>query len=103
MVDHSRALMWEITSTNYGWVKVCFLAGNLALGATRGLTKQQAVDKGLFDAHDAENFQLAEDLAKTCYEMYAVTATGLAPEIVYFHLDVCMQPSPPVYSSIGFL
>ncbi|MCO5554243.1 hypothetical protein L7F22_007771 [Adiantum nelumboides] len=66
---------------------VCFLAGNLALGATKGLTKQEAMDKGLFDAHDAENFQLAEDLAKTCYEMYSVTATGLAPEIAYFHLD----------------
>lgn len=66
---------------------VCFLAGNLALGATRGLTKQQAIEKGLFTAHDYENFQLAEDLGKTCYEMYAVTATGLAPEIAYFHMD----------------
>jgi mannosyl-oligosaccharide alpha-1,2-mannosidase len=71
---------------------VCFLAGNLALGATKGLTKQQAIDKGIFDAHDAENFQLAEDLAKTCYEMYVVTATGLAPEIAYFHLDVRINP-----------
>ncbi|KAI5055411.1 hypothetical protein GOP47_0028932 [Adiantum capillus-veneris] len=66
---------------------VCFLAGNLALGATRGLIKQEAMDKGLFDAQDVENFQLAEDLAKTCYEMYSVTATGLAPEIAYFHMD----------------
>jgi mannosyl-oligosaccharide alpha-1,2-mannosidase len=73
-------------------VKVCFLAGNLALGATKGLTKQQAIDKGIFDAQDAENFQLAEDLAKTCYEMYVVTATGLAPEIAYFHLDVRINP-----------
>ena len=72
---------------------MCFLAGNLALGATKGLTKQQAIEKGIFDARDAENFQLAEDLAKTCYEMYAVTATGLAPEIAYFHLDVRINPS----------
>ncbi|KAH7285588.1 hypothetical protein KP509_33G035500 [Ceratopteris richardii] len=66
---------------------VCFLAGNLALGATKGLTKQEAIKRGHFNAQDEENFQLAEDLAKTCYEMYSVTATGLAPEIVYFHMD----------------
>lgn len=66
---------------------VCFLAGNLALGATRGLTKQQAMDKGFLTTQDKENFQLAEDLLKTCFEMYSVTATGLAPEIAYFHMD----------------
>eukprot|EP00249_Psilotum_nudum_P017275 c26246_g1_i1 orf=480-2450(-) len=64
---------------------VCFLAGNLALGATRGLTKQQALENGLLGEHDMENLQLAEDLARTCYEMYSVTATGLAPEIAYFN------------------
>ncbi|GKV36968.1 hypothetical protein SLEP1_g45049 [Rubroshorea leprosula] len=34
---------------------------------------------------DLENLKLAEDLAKTCFEMYSVTSTGLAPEIAYFH------------------
>ena len=35
-----------------------------------------------------ENLKLAEDLTKTCFEMYAVTSTGLAPEIAYFHTEV---------------
>lgn len=37
---------------------------------------------------DLENLKLAEDLAKTCVEMYAVTSTGLAPEIAYFNVEV---------------
>ncbi|KAK5311671.1 mannosyl-oligosaccharide alpha-1,2-mannosidase [Exophiala xenobiotica] len=36
--------------------------------------------------HD-ENFKLAEELMKTCWGMYKVTATGLAPEIAYFKKD----------------
>eukprot|EP01018_Ginkgo_biloba_P026191 Gb_31892 [translate_table: standard] len=64
---------------------VCFLPGTLALGATRGLTKQTAMEQGLLTIEDLENLKLAEDLAKTCYEMYAVTTTGLAPEIAHFH------------------
>ncbi|KAH9311862.1 hypothetical protein KI387_026897, partial [Taxus chinensis] len=64
---------------------VCFLPGNLALGATRGLTKQRAMEEGLMTIEDLENLKLAEDLVKTCFEMYAVTTTGLAPEIAHFH------------------
>lgn len=64
---------------------VCFLPGTLALGATRGLTKQKAMEQGLMTIEDLENLKLAEDLAKTCYEMYGVTTTGLAPEIAHFH------------------
>lgn len=30
------------------------------------------------------DLQLAEDLVRTCYEMYRRTPTGLAPEIVHF-------------------
>ncbi|GAU49242.1 hypothetical protein TSUD_382740 [Trifolium subterraneum] len=64
---------------------VCFLPGTLALGATKGLTKKQAMENNLLNFEDLENLKLAEDLAKTCYEMYSVTSTGLAPEIAYFH------------------
>nr|ATB19471.1 putative MNS3 [Thuja plicata] len=64
---------------------VCFLPGTLALGATRGLTKQRAMEEGLMTIEDIENLKLAEDIMKTCYEMYAVTTTGLAPEIAHFH------------------
>jgi mannosyl-oligosaccharide alpha-1,2-mannosidase len=64
---------------------VCFLSGTLALGATKGLTKKQAMANNMLNFEDLENLKLAEDLAKTCFEMYSVTSTGLAPEIAYFH------------------
>lgn len=66
---------------------VCFLPGTLALGATKGLTKEKAMKENLLKFEDLENLKLAEDLAKTCFEMYSVTSTGLAPEIAYFHTE----------------
>ncbi|GMH31074.1 hypothetical protein Nepgr_032917 [Nepenthes gracilis] len=65
---------------------VCFLPGTLALGATKGITKVKAMKDNLLSFEDLENLKLAEDLAKTCFEMYSVTSTGLAPEIAYFHV-----------------
>lgn len=67
---------------------MCFLPGTLALGATKGLTKKQAMQNNMLNFEDLENLKLAEDLTKTCFEMYAVTSTGLAPEIAYFHTAV---------------
>ncbi|KAI9070577.1 hypothetical protein K1719_047457 [Acacia pycnantha] len=66
---------------------VCFLPGTLALGATKGLTKEKAMLNNALSFEDIENLKLAEDLAKTCFEMYSVTSTGLAPEIAYFHTE----------------
>lgn len=66
---------------------VCFLPGTLALGATKGITKEKAMKENLLTFEDLENLKLAEDLAKTCFEMYSVTSTGLAPEIAYFHIE----------------
>ncbi|GAV66442.1 Glyco_hydro_47 domain-containing protein [Cephalotus follicularis] len=66
---------------------VCFLPGALALGATKGITKEKALKDNLLKFEDLENLKLAEDLAKTCFEMYSVTSTGLAPEIAYFHTE----------------
>ncbi|KAI4304477.1 hypothetical protein MLD38_039980 [Melastoma candidum] len=66
---------------------VCFLPGTLALGATKGLTKERALKGNLLTFEDFENLKLAEDLAHTCFEMYSVTSTGLAPEIAYFHTE----------------
>lgn len=75
---------------------VCFFPGTLALGyyhhskskqsSHRGQDEQASAPKNTnwsdnrFESHLA----LAEELARTCYEMYNMTATGLAPEIVYF-------------------
>jgi len=69
-------------------IQVCFLSGTLALGATKGLTKKQAMENNMLNFEDLENLKLAEELAKTCFEMYSVTSTGLAPEIAYFHTEV---------------
>uniref|UniRef100_A0A7N0RFA8 alpha-1,2-Mannosidase n=1 Tax=Kalanchoe fedtschenkoi TaxID=63787 RepID=A0A7N0RFA8_KALFE len=66
---------------------VCFLPGTLALGATKGIRKQDALKDNLLTFDDMENLRLAEDLAKTCFDMYAATSTGLAPEIAYFHTE----------------
>ncbi|KAI3921851.1 hypothetical protein MKX01_005540 [Papaver californicum] len=66
---------------------VCFLPGTLALGATKGISKKKAMEENLLTFEDMENLKLAEDLAKTCFEMYSVTTTGLAPEIAYFNVD----------------
>lgn len=46
------------------------------------------MEENLLTFEDLENLKLAEDLAKTCYEMYSVTSTGLAPEIAYFNSEV---------------
>lgn len=46
------------------------------------------MEENLLTFEDLENLKLAEDLAKTCFEMYSVTSTGLAPEIAYFNSEV---------------
>ncbi|XP_030470743.1 mannosyl-oligosaccharide 1,2-alpha-mannosidase MNS3 [Syzygium oleosum] len=66
---------------------VCFLPGTLALGATKGKTKERAMKDDLLTFEDLENLKLAEDLTHTCFQMYSVTSTGLAPEIAYFHTE----------------
>ncbi|KAF7149563.1 hypothetical protein RHSIM_Rhsim02G0157100 [Rhododendron simsii] len=66
---------------------VCFLSGTLALGATKGITKEVAMKANLLTFEDLEHLKLAEELAKTCFEMYSVTSTGLAPEIAYFNVE----------------
>lgn len=68
---------------------MCFLPGTLALGATKGITKAKAVKDNLLTVEDLENLKLAEDLIRTCFEMYSVTSTGLSPEIAYFNVKVC--------------
>jgi len=70
---------------------VCFLAGNLALGATDGHTLaslREAKTSNVMSQRQLSDLQLAEELAQTCFQMYNVTATGLAPEIVRFNVDV---------------
>lgn len=66
---------------------VCFLGGNLALGATEGKTLAEARKKGWTVKQQAD-LDLAEELARSCFEMYNITQTGIAPEIVRFNTDM---------------
>ncbi|KAF2863523.1 glycoside hydrolase family 47 protein [Piedraia hortae CBS 480.64] len=65
---------------------VCFLPGTIALAATNGSTLEEARRKPGWGPEQEENMQLAEDLMRTCWGMYAVTPTGLAGEITYFQI-----------------
>jgi endoplasmic reticulum Man9GlcNAc2 1,2-alpha-mannosidase len=72
---------------------VCFMPGTIALAVTGGQTVAEAkahLGTAWTSKHD-ENLHLAGELMKTCWGMYKVTPTGLAPEIAYFRVD---DPQP---------
>ncbi|CAG8533054.1 5518_t:CDS:2 [Diversispora eburnea] len=62
---------------------VCFMGGNLALGATQGKKFKEVED--YLSENDKEDFNIGKELTKTCAQMYFSTETGLAPEIAYFN------------------
>ena len=84
----------------------CFLPGTLALGYYHMVKRKQQQDQQSYRGHAilnvpeangetgkkedeiadrfADHLSLAEDLARTCYVTYNMTATGLSPEITYF-------------------
>jgi hypothetical protein len=61
---------------------VCFLPGSIALGATNGLPEAEARSLPSWNAEKDQQMELARELTKTCWGMYKVTKTGIAPEIV---------------------
>lgn len=66
---------------------VCFMPGTIALGATGGLTVEEAKKAGKWGEQQEDEMELAMELTKTCWGMYKMMATGLAPEISHFRLD----------------
>ncbi len=66
---------------------VCFMPGTIALSVTGGLTVEEAKRAGKWGARQEEEMRLAAELMKTCWGMYQVMATGLAPEISFFEVD----------------
>jgi hypothetical protein len=85
---------------------VCFLPGSIALGATDGLTEAEARRLPNWTAEKSQQMGLARELTKTCWGMYKVTETGIAPEIVWFRADDTslqsrknMHPAPLARSS----
>jgi len=59
---------------------VCFLPGNLALGAMLLKTNPSLPQDQINSI-----MKLAEELTETCYRMYSQMETGLSPELVYFN------------------
>lgn len=66
---------------------VCFYGGLLALGATNGLTLEEAKKLPFWGKEQESDFQLGEELTYSCYKMYADVPTGLSPEIAVFNKD----------------
>ena len=66
---------------------VCFLPGSIAIAVTEGRTEAEARKLPTWSAKKGEQMRLARELIKTCWAMYAVTDTGLAPEITWFQTD----------------
>lgn len=66
---------------------VCFYGGLLAVGATNGLTYEEAKKSPNWDDDKESDFILGQELTHTCYKMYHDVPTGLSPEIVVFNED----------------
>ncbi|KAJ5490460.1 hypothetical protein LT330_008507 [Penicillium expansum] len=74
---------------------VCFLPGSIAIAATEGRTEAEARKLPTWNAKKEEQMKLARELMKTCWAMYAVTDTGLSPEITWFEADDAdLRPQP---------
>lgn len=76
----------------------CFMPGTIALGVTGGSTIEDVKKAGKWGEKEESEMNLAIELTKTCWGMYKVMATGLAPEIAHFQID-----DPPHMESDGIL
>ena len=72
--------------------KAC-CAGLLALGYHNGVNSAQE--------GEPSDLKVAEDLMRTCYEMYRRTPTGLAPEIAFFSTRDAQRGYPSVSNTAG--
>lgn len=92
--DLQNQMIHRSTANNLAYVSgrdnrmehlACFLPGLLALGAHK---RPKAPNR-------KQEFQLAEDLARTCHEMYARHPTGMAPEAVKFQGSMDFEADKP--------
>ncbi|KAJ1898343.1 mannosyl-oligosaccharide alpha-1,2-mannosidase [Kickxella alabastrina] len=72
---------------------VCFLGGNLALGATKGKPLSQVSPLDI-SARDREDLILARELTETCVRMYLDMPLGLSPEIAHFRQSPASPDDP---------
>jgi hypothetical protein len=70
---------------------VCFMGGSFVLGVTEGAS---IYELDPLDKKDSEDYQMGQEITRTCYEMYNMTETGLASEIVYFTGETDMEIHP---------
>jgi Glycosyl hydrolase family 47 len=68
------------------------MPGTIALGVTGGLTEAEARKLPTWGKKQEDEMKLARELMQTCFGMYRVTLTGLAPEITWFHIE-----DPPLH------
>ncbi|RKF62794.1 Mannosyl-oligosaccharide 1,2-alpha-mannosidase [Erysiphe neolycopersici] len=73
---------------------VCFMPGTIALAVSSGISELEAKKLPSWSVQKDKDMQLARELMLTCWGMYKVMATGLAPEIVHFNID-----NPPLAES----
>lgn len=74
---------------------VCFLPGVLALGDMYGISTSLPKPDNASRENDhlwESDLAIAKDLEKTCYELYRLSPSGLAPEIVHFLNDESGYP-----------
>eukprot|EP00890_Picochlorum_soloecismus_P006639 jgi/Picsp_1/7/NSC_00007-R1_class member 1 len=74
---------------------VCFLPGVLALGDMYGISTSLPKPDNLSIENDhlwEGDLAIAKDLERTCYELYRLSPSGLAPEIVHFLNDESGYP-----------
>ena len=69
----------------------CFLAGNLVLGAFTS-------PGGLTSIKAQRDLRTGKALAYTCYQMYAQSPTGIAPEVVWFGPDGIERRRHAIYN-----
>ena len=83
---------------------VCFIPGTIALAATEGLPLADARKTSRWGKKQEEEMELARELTKTCWGMYKVALTGLAPEITHFNIDkpAHMESDGKLVSSVDF-
>ncbi|KAI8902833.1 glycoside hydrolase [Globomyces pollinis-pini] len=65
---------------------VCFLPGTLAWAATKGKRVTKETRK-LLDPLDHRDLDLAEELTRSCFQIYEQTLAGLSPEIVFWNVN----------------
>ncbi len=69
---------------------VCFVPGMLALGVAEGIVPRES-------AEAERHLQAAKDIMRTCYDSYALSPSGIGPEVLLFPSSSGMTAGEPSY------